>query len=101
MHPLNDITTVIEDAPDVFCVHRTGKVGVTIVPAVSARRADPQKLVPDEVFCSCDARVLTRLWYCVVWCCVSCKLWKILLNFRFSGQNLLSEQVLLVEEENH
>lgn len=41
VHPLNDVPTVVEDPADVFRVDGTGKMGVTIVPAVSAGCADP------------------------------------------------------------
>lgn len=43
VHPLNDVPTVVEDPADVFRVDGTGKMGVTIVPAVSAGCADPLK----------------------------------------------------------
>lgn len=32
---------------------------------------------------------------------VASKFWKVVLNFRFSSKDFLSEQVLLVEEQNH
>jgi hypothetical protein len=43
VHPLNDVPTVVEDPADVFRVDGAGKMGVTIVPAVSAGCADPLK----------------------------------------------------------
>lgn len=41
MHPLYDVATVIEDAPDVFRVDRAGEVGVTVMPPVPTGCADP------------------------------------------------------------
>uniref|UniRef100_A0A673Z735 Uncharacterized protein n=1 Tax=Salmo trutta TaxID=8032 RepID=A0A673Z735_SALTR len=43
VHPLNDVSTVVEDAPDVFSVHCAGEMGITIVPSISAGCADPLK----------------------------------------------------------
>lgn len=48
MHPLYDVTTVIEDAADVFCVNRAGKVGVTVMPSVPAGCADPLEETQEE-----------------------------------------------------
>lgn len=41
MHPLDDVSTVVEHSADVFCVHCTREVWVAVVPAVSTRRAYP------------------------------------------------------------
>uniref|UniRef100_A0A8C7P234 Uncharacterized protein n=1 Tax=Oncorhynchus mykiss TaxID=8022 RepID=A0A8C7P234_ONCMY len=81
VHPLNDVSAVVEDAPDVFSVHCAGEMGITIVPSVSTG-CMYQKLITYEVLCPCDTRILP-------WLCVACKLWEILFNFRFPCQHLL------------
>lgn len=41
VHSLDDVSAVVEDPTDVFRVHRTCKMGVTVVTAVSAFCTDP------------------------------------------------------------
>lgn len=41
MHSLDDVSAVVEDPADVFRVHCTCEMGVTVVTAVSAFYTDP------------------------------------------------------------
>lgn len=40
MHPLNNVPTVIENPPDVFCIHCTCEVRIAVVPSISTCCAD-------------------------------------------------------------
>ena len=60
MNPLDDISTVIEDPPDVLCVHSTCEVWVAVmravllgVPATGLLRY-LKEIVPDKVFRTCE-----------------------------------------------
>ena len=41
VHPLNDVSAIIEHPSNVFCVYCACKVRVTVVLAISTGRADP------------------------------------------------------------
>ncbi|CAH6776696.1 Gm20721 [Phodopus roborovskii] len=106
MHALDDVTAVVEDAADVLSVHGAGEVGVAVVAPVSTSSADSlqaeelqtgptyQKLVANEVLGPGHAWVLSGLGS-------PSELWKVVLNLRFSSEDFLSKQVLLVEEQDH
>uniref|UniRef100_A0AAY5EXL6 Ig-like domain-containing protein n=1 Tax=Electrophorus electricus TaxID=8005 RepID=A0AAY5EXL6_ELEEL len=75
VHPLDYVSTVVEDTADVLCVYCAGEVWVTVVPAITACC----EFVPDEVFCPCDSWL--NVFLTVIWCGVT--------------------KVLLVQEENY
>ncbi|CAG6021216.1 unnamed protein product [Menidia menidia] len=98
VHPLDDVSTVIEDAADVFRVHGTGEVGVTIVPAVPACRADPllkEKGNKDRVKA---LQGWIKVWggLTIIGCEVTRKFREVFLNFGFSCQHFLCKQVLFI-----
>uniref|UniRef100_A0A667GMQ0 Uncharacterized protein n=1 Tax=Lynx canadensis TaxID=61383 RepID=A0A667GMQ0_LYNCA len=99
VHALNDVTAVVEHTADVLGVHGASEVGIAVVTPVSTGSADSlvsthQKFVADEVLGPGHAWVLSGLGS-------TSKFWKVVLNFRFSSEDFLSEQVLLVEEQDH
>lgn len=59
VHPLDDVSAVVEYAADVLRVHGTGEVRVAVVLAVPTGRADAQEFISDEVLCSNDFRVFS------------------------------------------
>lgn len=40
VHPLNNVTAVIEHTPNVFCVHSAGEMGIAVVFVSATRCAD-------------------------------------------------------------
>uniref|UniRef100_A0A8C0X0J6 Uncharacterized protein n=1 Tax=Castor canadensis TaxID=51338 RepID=A0A8C0X0J6_CASCN len=104
MHALDDVTAVIEHAADVLGVHSAGEVRVAVVAPISTSSAH-QKLISDEVLGPGHAWVLSglrsRFLHTILRSSVASKFWKVVLNLRFSSKDFLSEQILLVEEQNH
>lgn len=89
VHPLDDVSTVVEDATDVFRVNGAGEVGVTVVPPVPACCADPQEFISNEVLCSCNTWIFSRLWCRIVRCGVASKFRKVFLDFGLPCQHFL------------
>lgn len=52
VHPLDDVTAVVKDTPDILRVHSTGKMRIAIMLSVTGRRRNAEELVPDEILCS-------------------------------------------------
>uniref|UniRef100_A0AAY4CMQ9 Polyketide synthase n=1 Tax=Denticeps clupeoides TaxID=299321 RepID=A0AAY4CMQ9_9TELE len=96
VHPLDDVAAVVEDAADVLRVHGAGEVGVAVMAAVSAGG----KLVSNEVLRSGHPGILNQSFFTIIWRGVAGKLGKVLFDPGLPCQNLLSQQVLLVEEQN-
>lgn len=101
MHALDDVTAVVEHAADVLGVHSAGEVRVAVVAPISTSGADSQELVADEVLGPSHAWVLSGLRSSILRSSVASEFWKVVLDLGFPGQHLLSQQVLLVEEQNH
>uniref|UniRef100_A0A8C5V9I7 Uncharacterized protein n=1 Tax=Microcebus murinus TaxID=30608 RepID=A0A8C5V9I7_MICMU len=105
VHALDDVAAVVEDTADVLSVHGAGKVRVAVVAPVPAGSADSLwKLITNEVLGPGHAWVLSRLrstTHTILRSSVASELWKVVLNLRFPSKDFLSEQILLVEEQNH
>uniref|UniRef100_A0A3B3UXI4 Uncharacterized protein n=1 Tax=Poecilia latipinna TaxID=48699 RepID=A0A3B3UXI4_9TELE len=86
VHALDDVTTVVEDAADVLRVDGTGEVRVAVMFPISA---DSTK---------------NRIWVtsgCIRRNLVVGILWEIIFQLGLPGQDLVSQDVLFVEEQNH
>lgn len=59
VHPLDDVSAVVEYTADVLRVHGTGEVWIAIVLAISTSCADAQEFISDEVLCSNDFRIFS------------------------------------------
>ena len=101
MHALDDVAAVVEHAADVLGVHSAGEVRVAVVAPVSTSSADSQKFISNEVLGPGHAWVLSGLGSRILRSSVASKFWKVVLNLRFSSKDFLSQQILLVEEQNH
>uniref|UniRef100_A0A8C2V5J9 Uncharacterized protein n=1 Tax=Chinchilla lanigera TaxID=34839 RepID=A0A8C2V5J9_CHILA len=100
VHALDDVTAVVEHTADVLSVHSAGKVRVAIVAPISTS----SKLISNEVLGPGHAWVLSRFGSTIrtiLRSSVASKFWKVVLNLRFPSKDFLSEQILLVEEQNH
>uniref|UniRef100_A0A8D3AW48 Uncharacterized protein n=1 Tax=Scophthalmus maximus TaxID=52904 RepID=A0A8D3AW48_SCOMX len=88
VHPLDDVSTVVEDAPDVFCVDSAGEVRVTVVPPIPA--CTYQEFISDEVLCPLDGtkvRLLT-----VIRCGVASEFGKVFLDLGLPCQHFLYDR---------
>uniref|UniRef100_A0A452T3S7 Uncharacterized protein n=1 Tax=Ursus maritimus TaxID=29073 RepID=A0A452T3S7_URSMA len=94
VHALNDVTAVVEHTANVLGVHSASEVGVAVVAAVPTSSADSLRTNERTAPRHKAARTILRS-------SVASKLWKVVLNLRFSSEDFLGEQVLLVEEQDH
>uniref|UniRef100_A0A8C6ETN2 Uncharacterized protein n=1 Tax=Marmota marmota marmota TaxID=9994 RepID=A0A8C6ETN2_MARMA len=102
MHALDDVAAVVEHTADVLSVHSAGEVRIAVVAPISTSSADSLwKLISNEVLGPGHAWVLSGHTRTILRSSVASKFWKVVLNLRFSSKDFLSEQILLVEEQNH
>ena len=74
VHPLDDVTAVIEHSANVLGVHGTGKVWVAVMFAVPCRCADPLEKKKSHLCCGTLTTMPRGTWE---HCCYSINSWRI------------------------
>lgn len=91
MHPLNDVSAIVENSLDVFCIYSAGKVWIAVVFAITTRCRYTQKLIPYKIFRPNHFRVFSHLANSIGWCLVTIEFAKVVGQFALAGLDLLRQ----------